>query len=77
MMPNTLYMEHCVFFKLIIQLVVFWVVKESTMADRGCRHCTAGEMEVSNVFEERKLVLRTPELHKEQCEEMYSADSHT
>ena len=71
-------MKLCVLFKLVIQLVVFLDgFKEGTMANRECRHCTVGETEVSNVFEERKLVLQTPKLHKEQCEEMYSADSYT
>lgn len=49
--------------------------KEGSTAYRGCRHCLATPQEISSVFSESQLELRTSEDHVSKCTEMDSAST--
>lgn len=54
-------------------LVIFF--KEGSTAYRGCRHCLATPTEISQVFKESVLNLRTSVAHKSQCDDLDDAST--
>ena len=48
---------------------------KGSTAHRGCRHCLALPSDIQSIFTESKLILRNPDEHKANCDELDKATS--